>query len=188
MSKFSGKCDLYDHMMMKKLTPSVDNPNLLVSDEYECFNIFKERTGGVIYQSKQVQVTEYNKELIAEYCPYFSYEIVKLNGKKKSRCKYKLFDKISTLKEINQNGGVFVNIPIYFESIFDLIPYYPYIVSSSCSTNDSEHIVISNQSYPESRLNEMLANGYLPCIDYKKILQNHYIDVFKSYHEHLLGE
>lgn len=197
MSKFSGKCDLYDHMMMKKLTPSIDNPNLLVSDELECFEEFKKRTKGILYQHHKIIVTEQNQNFVKDHCDAFiinTHTITKPDKRLKEGqkiCEYYSYEyygkHYQTLKELNKHG-VYITTEIKFTTLLDLIPYYPYIISSSCSTNDTEHIIISNQSYPESRLNEMLANSYLPCIDYKKILQNHYIDIFKSYHKQILEE
>jgi hypothetical protein len=58
MSKFSGKCDLYDHVMMEKTYPDPNNKNILVSDELECFEIFKKRTGGILCQSRKVKLDD----------------------------------------------------------------------------------------------------------------------------------
>ena len=57
MSKFSGKCDLYDHIMMEKTYPDSKNPNILISNELECFEIFKKRTGGKLYQHLKIELT-----------------------------------------------------------------------------------------------------------------------------------
>ena len=58
-----GKYDLYDHICMKKMYPSnPENPNgTLVSDIMECFDVFKEETGGVIHQWVKTEVNEFNQ-------------------------------------------------------------------------------------------------------------------------------
>ena len=56
MSRFSGKCDLFDHMCMEKhrtkdgsdKKEDLEKASVLYSDPVECFEIFKKKTGGVL--------------------------------------------------------------------------------------------------------------------------------------------
>ena len=70
MSRFTGKCDLYDHIMMEKVYPM--NPSSkyspLTSDELECFRIFKERTQGKLYQHFKLKLTPWNIDKEIELC------------------------------------------------------------------------------------------------------------------------
>lgn len=180
MSKFSGKCDLYDHIMMMKQYASEANQNVLVSDELECFEAFKEATGGVIYQSQRVEVTEYNQNLICELCDYFHFHepTTLRNGKKKYR--YVYLGKEMSLKDINK-AGVYINIPIHFNTLLDIIPYYPYIITCLISNNGKQHITISSKSYVETQRDEYITYGHMPCINYNQTLQEHYIEIVNRY-------
>lgn len=190
MSKFTGKCDLYDHMMMEKMHPSTDNPNIWVSDELECFKIFKERTKGKLYQHRKVNVTEINQDFIEKNCKFFNIirhetKISDARYKNGYRIKtyytYKYHEKeYNTLKELNKKG-VYITIEIKFDSIFDLVPYYPYIIGSSTSDSAGETIYISNSSYIDEKIDRYLESGIsLEYIEfYKKELQNHYLQLAK---------
>lgn len=177
MSKFSGKCDLYDHIMMMKHYPKADNPNILVSDEMECFELFKEVTNGVIYKGINIEVNEYNQKLVSELCEYFTFEeLPKPSPRHKQRYVYKYFGEEMTLKQLNKRG-VYIAIPIHFETLLDIIPYYPYIVVCAFCKDGKESITISSKSFVDSQIEDALKFGRLPYIDYKKELQNHYKEV-----------
>ena len=181
MSKFSGKCDLYDHIMMQKQYQSETNPNVYVSDEMECFELFKKATGGVIYQDVKVTVSELNQELVSELCDYFHYHPVpKKSALGKQKFTYRYFGKEMSLKELNKRG-VYVSIPIHFKTLLDIIPYYPYIITCAISNNGKQRITISSKSYVDMQAREHLTYGHLPCIDYKRFLQEHYIEVVTRY-------
>lgn len=181
MSKFSGKCDLYDHIMMMKNYPKEDNPNVLISDEMECFELFKEATGGVIYKGVNIQVNEYNQKLISELCEYFTFEALpKASPRHKQRYVYKYFGQELTLKQLNKQG-VYVAIPINFETLLDIIPYYPHIIVCAFSQDGKQRITISDKSFVDSQISDALKFGRFPYIDYKKELQKHYVDVVNRY-------
>lgn len=181
MSKFSGKCDLYDHIMMMKQYPHPNNPNILVSDELECFELFKEATNGVIYKSINVQVNQHNQEIISKMCPYFNFEpLPRPSRRHKQRYMYKYFGKDTTLKELNKTG-ISIDMPIYFDSLLDIIPYYPYIITCAFCTDGKQHIILSNKSFVDSRIEDGLKYGHFPYVDYKKELQKHYIEVVHRY-------
>ena len=190
MSCFSGKCDLYDHMMMEKMYPKKDNPNILESDEFECFEIFKKRTNGIIYQHKKVEVTELNQHFIESKCNFLELilheEIIpdarcKEGIRLKSWYTYKYANvEYKNLKELNKKG-VYVSLPIKFDTILDLIPYYPYIISCCASSPEGETIYISKKSYIDEQIDSYLKTGRsLDFLNhYKKELQNHYIEIVK---------
>jgi hypothetical protein len=77
--------------------------------------------------------------------------------------------------------GVYITIEIKFDSIFDLVPYYPYIIGSSTSDSAGETIYISNSSYIDEKIDRYLESGIsLEYIEfYKKELQNHYLQLAK---------
>lgn len=190
MSKFSGRCDLYDHILMEKMYPSESNPNILESDEFECFEIFKRRTGGVIYQHQKVEVTEANQDFIAANCKQFEIITQTITAPDR-RCKgrfkvkklytYNYYGKeYLTLKELNKKE-VYIPVPIKFETILDLIPYYPYVISFCASSPEGETIYIANKSEIDYHVDSCLKYGHsLEFVYYfKKILQNHYVEVVK---------
>ena len=199
MSIYSGKCDLCDHIAgLGGWYDRDGNPvkfgegcGAYYSDEYRDFLVFKQRTGGVLHQHKLIKVTEYNQAFVAEHCEYFSFvKVIEQTTDKRSRTgikekvsyTYKYWDKEYTLKELNKHG-VYITIDIHFNTILDLIPYYPYIVTSCCSSNGKETVYISNSSYVDKQRDSLLEGGYdsLMYEHFKKDLQNHYRDIVLRY-------
>lgn len=157
-----GKCDLYDHLCMEKRHPQdPDNPNSpLVTDIMECFDVFKERTGGVIYQSIKTEVNEFNQHLIEEKCKGFkviTHKEIKEDKRYKNNKREVIFytyeyygKEYKTLKELNKKG-VYIDKEIKFDNIIELIPYFPYIIAANGYSNDKECIHISSESYLDKR-------------------------------------
>lgn len=187
MSKFSGKCDLYDHMMM---LVSHQKGNVYVSDEYECFNEFKRRTQGKLYQHYLIKVTTNNQNFVAEHCPHFSintHTVSKPDKRSKSGKKdyttytYEYYNKkYNTLQELNKHG-VYITIEIKFNTLLDLIPYYPYIITCMFSDKEKSTVYISNESFVRSEFKSGLQYGYISQLNYAKILQEHYKQVILRY-------
>jgi len=170
MSKFSGKCDLYDHVMMIGCMGC--NKNMT---EMEKFEIFKQRTNGKIYQNKELVLTTSNidDEIKVRNNP----EILrkeKINGRWKYFYNGKMF---SSLKALN-NYGYYSKVEIIIDSLIDLVPYYPYIIAASCSTSDNEYIVISNDSYPKQKLQKPWYKLY--CLENKNNLSTYYQDELRK--------
>ena len=179
MSRFSGKCDLYDHMCMEKhrtkdgsdKKEDLEKATVLYSDPIECFEIFKKKTGGVLHQHRRVkEVSEWNHDFIKAHCPMFEIitHIDKITDKRsktgyreKTYYTYKYWDKEYTAKELSKKG-VYITMDIHFETMLDLIPYFPYIISSCCCSKDEETIYISNQSYVDEQYDELIQNGVDP--------------------------
>lgn len=160
------------------------------SDELECFNLFKERTGGVIYQLLRFPLTEYNIENECKENEHLN-RIKHVKVVKDKRCKCGTRNKITysytyygikfdSLKKINY---VRYKKKIPFDNLLDLIPYYPYLISMSSSNDGKEFIVISNESYVEQEENEFISHGYTSKMPvyYRKELQNHYKEVINKY-------
>lgn len=190
MSKVSGVCDLLDHISMEKL---YDKQNYRVSDLLECFELFKKKTTGIIYKCALIEkVTDQNHNFIAENCPYFSiikHEENRPNKASKSGFKqfvwytYKYFDKEYTAKEINKLGGISINVPIIFNNLLDLAPYFPYTISMCFTDNNVEHIVLSSISAVDREEQEALQCGYSSkmCNYYRRELAKLYLDICKYY-------
>lgn len=185
MSKFSGKCDLYDHISMEKMEPSPTNPNILISDDDECFEIFKRKTDGKIYQHIKIELTDSNIENEIRYNNHLSREEVRLvrnDNRYKSGVKeiiqyvyHYLGQTFYSLKDLNKFGYIGTKT-IEFETIFDLIPYFPYLISFACCNQNSETIFISDKSYVDEEYLEHRQYGHTSkmCSYYKKELQNYY--------------
>ena len=200
MSNYSGKCDLADHVMGSGGWYDKDgNPvnfgdkdvHVFYSDEYQDFLAFKKATGGVLHQHKKIKVNEWNQDFVAEHCNNF--EIIKhteqITDKRlkdgtrnKVSYTYKYYGKEYTLKELNKHG-VYITIDIRFDTLLDLIPYYPYIVTVCCCCDGKETVYISDESFAISERDDMFEYGYDSSLweYYVKNLQNHYKDVVLRY-------
>ena len=196
MSIYSGKCDLADHIsgmggwFDKDGKPvKIGDPKVrvLYSDEWLDFLAFKEATGGVMHQHKKITLTPWNHEDVKKLCPNFGYQehtrIVpdkrqKSGQREETYITYTYWDKEYTLKELNKKG-IWITIDIHFNTLLDLIPYYPYIVGMCSHNNGKEVIYISDQSFVDEELEDHLKGGWYSDFwqHYKKKLQDHYRDV-----------
>lgn len=188
MSMYSGKCDLADHIMGcggwydREGNPvKMGDPNVgaYYSDEYRDFLAFKKLTGGVIHQHKKLKITPWNCEEATKLCPEL--EIIEQptqSGKRKKVYTYRYYGKEYTEKELNKHG-VWITIDIHFNTLLDLIPYYPYIVSMSCGST----VYISQESFVDEEIDDHLENGFYSDLweHYKKELQDHYREVVLRY-------
>lgn len=199
MSMFSGKYDLYDHIAGrggwydkngKPVKFGQEGVGCYYSDELQDFFAFKKATGGKIYQHHKVTVSELNQDFIKKHCKNFDFvKHVEQKPNKASKTgfrehiyyTYTYWGKEYTLKELNKHG-VYIEMPIKFDTLFDLIPYYPYLVSVACSSEDGEYVVISNESYVDTEYKQHLQYGWVSELDYKKELQDHYLQVCKQYY------
>lgn len=202
MSRWSGKADLADHIAgMGGWYDKDGNPvkfgqegvGAYYSDELQDFREFKRRTGGVIYQHKYIKnVDEWNQDLIAKKCPNF--KVIKhINKTTDKRTKegyrevvsytYEYWGKEYTQKEINKRG-VYITVEIHFDTLLDIIKYYPYIVSACCSDEDKMTVYISNESFVDEEYEEHLKHGWDSGMrdHYNKELAEHYLEVVKEYY------
>lgn len=191
--RFSGKADLYDTIMMQHFRTKsgsdkkedLEKANGYYSDELECFNEFRKKTGGVIYQHQEIKVTEQNQDLVAKLNNDF--KIIELpleENQRKHRYIYFYFEKeYKTLKELNKKG-IFITKEIHFNTILDLIPYYPYIVTMSSSSNGKMTVYISQESFIDTEERRWLNVGIESTMPsyYRKKLQEHYIEVVQRYY------
>lgn len=184
MSRFSGKCDLCDHINMNS-----DSYNEF--DELRNFEEFKRRTGGVIHQHRKIVVSTYNQEFVKEHCNGFDFD-ERVRRIPDNRClnrvreekyfMYTYYGKEYTLKELNKRG-VYITIDIKFNTLLDIIPYYPYVIAAMSSSEDSEYVVISTESETEYNFERSLKSGsiaHFPSI-YNEDLQKHYLEVCRKY-------
>ena len=169
MSKFSGKCDLCDHVYMGE------------GSEDELFEKFKKRTGGKLYQKFVLRLTPYNIDYEVAHNNFL--EKVEENGK----TKYRYFSKVfPTLKSLNKHG-YWATRTIYFDRKIDLIPYYPYIIAMSYYSDEKAIIFIANESFidqEEKLLREYKSIGdreESPMVNYyRRALADEYIKVVKE--------
>ena len=197
MSSYSGKCDLADHIFGlggfydRNGNPvKMGDPNVgaYYADEYRDFLAFKKQTGGVIHQHKVIAVTPWNHEEVKKLCPQFEAiphcRIVpdkrQKSGKREEQYyTYKYWGKeYKNEKELNKHG-VYITVDIHFDTLLDLIPYYPYIVSMSSGGT----VFISGQSFVDEELDDHLEHGWYSDFwqHYKKDLQDHYRQVVLRY-------
>lgn len=200
MSIYSGKCDLCDHIMGTAGWYDKDgNPvkmgegsGAYYSDEYRDFLEFKKRTGGVLHQHKVLTVTPWNHDEAMKLCPEL--EVIehkrtvpdkrqKSGQREEVYYTYKYWGKEYTLKELNKRK-VYVTIDIHFDTLLDLIPYYPYIVSMACSNDGKQTVYISNQSFVDEEVDDHLEHGWYSDFwqHYKKKLQEHYQEIVLRYY------
>lgn len=204
MSRYSGCCDLYDHIsglggwFDKDGKPvKFGKASRYYSDEMLDFIEFKRQTGGVIHQHKKVKVSKWNQEDVKNHCPGFNF--IKHTRKiPDKRCRsgfreetyytYTYYGKeYTSLKELNKKN-VYITIDIHFNTLLDLIPYYPYIVSACSHNSDSSpesYVFISEKPYPIEQRDERLKTGGL--IDYsfqryQRDLNEHFRDVVLEYY------
>ena len=163
------------------------------SDEYRDFLEFKKRTGGVMYQHQEIKVTEYNQDEVAKQLPEQFKVIAHTKTVPDKRRKegertvttytYEYWGKeYKSLAELNKHG-VYITVEVHFDSILDIIPYYPYLVTASCSNGDRETVFISKQSFVISERDEHYRNGWISNSWqwYNKKLQEHYFEVCRDY-------
>ena len=165
----AGKCDLYDHVYM---IGSRDTTKYMTKQEM--FDVFKQRTNGTIYQSIRVPVTKFNIDLLLENNKFL---------KKTENNTYEYFGtEYKTLKQLNK-VGVFYKREIHFDTMLDLVPYLPYIISIMTSDENGEYIEIGEHSYIDQQYLENLKYGYDSSKTWKfnmKRLQEEYIETIKN--------
>lgn len=189
MSYLSGKCDVLDHISgMGGWFDKDGNPvkfgekgvGVFYSDILRDFEAFKKATDGVLYHHIKIDtIDKYNQFNFEELCPEFKVIEHKTENSKKITYTYEYWGKeCKTLKEINKKG-IYITDEIRFNTIFELIPFLPKIVSASSRDADGkETIYITDESYAEYEHKNMLKQGYNSrSIDhYRKELADLYFD------------
>lgn len=200
MSQFSGKCDFYDHFSSHAMHPRPNNPMVLESNDIEAFEIFKKKTGGVIYRNVRIDLTKYNIEYELKTNPllerkteeikYIAEDKKSQNSDNQKREKTKVIDhyfycgREMTLKQINKLGYT-KKVEIHFDTIYDLIPYFPHLVSSCFSSRDKEIVTITEYSFADEEEKEMYKYGIKNTLGdhYRKELAKYWIKTVKSEEE-----
>lgn len=197
MSCMSGACDLYDHIMMERQYPLYpgDDHSPLVSDEMECFKIFKQKTGGVMYQHKLLKLTPWNidAEIKKQNNPKILSKVEHKETIKDERSKKGSREKVSytymyygkeylSLKALNKKR-YYTTVEIRFEELIDIIPYYPYAIAACFSSEGRKHIILANISEVEEDEARALEGGFKSrAYHYRHALQEHYLEVVKRYY------
>lgn len=202
MSVYSGKCDLADLIFgqggyFDKDGNSVkfgdEGVNGYYSDEWLDFLAFKKKTGGVLYQHKNVKVNSYNKGEIKEHCADFDFKekVVKV-ADKRSKTGYRedksyiyiYYGKEYTEKELNAEGGVYIKVEVRFETLLDLLEYYPYLTSAVVSNEDKITVFIHDRSFVDEEFDQLVKSGYVSNLrtHYKHELAKHYAEVTLKYY------
>lgn len=196
MSRFSGKCDLADYIMGKggwydkectPITFGQKGINVYYSDEMKDFEAFKKETNGVLYQHHKIEVDEYNLKFVKDHCSKFDYYEEKnlakdkrtKSGEKEIRYyKFKYWDQeYFSFKKLNKQG-VYITTEIHFDTILDLIKYYPYIVTAAYDGK----VFISNRSHVDKNYEENLQFGREGLKEfYDQALAKHYFEVCRDY-------
>lgn len=165
MSRVSGKCDLLDWISGlggwydkdgNEVKMGQEGVSVYYSDLMQDFIAFKKMTGGVIHQWLPVKVTEYNKEYVKNHCSSFDFieheEIKKDKRTKAGERKavsytYTYYGKeYKSLKELNRRE-IHVEKDIHFDTLLDLVPFFPYLVMVASFDKEKSYIQISSQSY-----------------------------------------
>ena len=82
---------------------------------------------------------------------------------------------------------MYISVPIHFETILDIIKYYPYIVTASGSSSGKQTVFISKESYVDTMHKEFLECGLESNREfYDKALAKHYIKVVDAYFQYEL--
>ena len=202
MSVYSGVCDVCDHVSGmggwydrdgNPVTFNTEGVNVYYSDEYQDFLAFRKKTNGTLYQHLRVEVTKYNQDFIAEHCN--SFKVIKhtkkipdkrtKSGEKESTYyTYMYYDKeYKSLKELNRKH-VYIEKEIHFNSLLELLPYYPYIITAAVCNEDTYKVWISSRSYVEEEEDKALKLGWKHSLTnhYRQQLAEHYQEVVLRYY------
>jgi hypothetical protein len=120
-----------------------------------------------LHQERKVLVTESNLDDICKIniqLSYSNHTIEKQNAKGEIKevlqKSYRYWDKeYDSLKKLNKHG-VYVMIDIPFETIFDLIPYYPYVIACHYWSKEKEMVILAHDSFVDETIDERLASGW----------------------------
>lgn len=211
MSRLSGRCDLFDMIagtggwLDKNGNPvkmGQEGVNAYYSDPMKDFEAFKKETNGVIYQHIKVKVDLWNQDYVKEHCQGFDFtkrtEIREdkrfKEGKKKSdHYTYTYYGtEYKNLKELNKHG-VYITKSIYFDTILELIPYFPYIVTVMTRSNGNTYVVISDRSYADTCFQEHQWEGteelfHLYRKELAEFTQSIILDNFSDYKERTVDQ
>lgn len=179
-SCFSSKCDLFDHIY-----GGVSG----WKEYFEAFEAFKKRTGGKLHQERKVLVTDYNLDDICAMNPKLTYSDVKITKTDKNGESREVTERHFTYWEKKYNNieklnkkGVYVRIDIPFETVLDLIPYYPYVIAAA----NGGMVILAKHSEVDSEIEDRLEGGWFKKgsidhqFDYKHELAEHYREVIEE--------
>ena len=192
---------MFDHIMMlcPKASDGKDGPESLsrscihYPDELECFEKFKELTGGIIHQEIEVEATPYNDEFLEGKVPGF--KVIKheasipdrrfKEGKRVGKWKtYEVYDReYSDLNSLNRKERLFMNREIRFDDLLDIIPYYPYGIIYEYTDANHEQLTIASRNYLDIARMDGIKFGHDSSGEWRYLrqLQEHYLEVVALY-------
>lgn len=145
MSLLTNKADLYDHVF--KIGTKGTTDTMLLQEK---FNLFKERTHGILRQNIKVKLTKNNIKYFLERDKDKLQKVD--NG-------YIYIGKLyKTLASLNAQG-FYTSREIHFNDMLELFPYLGHIIAAMSSTADEEFIWISEYDYNVARELERLQAG-----------------------------
>ena len=196
MSKFSGKCDIYDSMMISASADLKREDNESELDyELRCFELFKKTIGGKIYKKVKLELNQWNIDVEINkvnderILSKVEHKEIKKDRRSKSGVRentyytyYYFGEEYTNLKDINYYSPIEIKI----DTILDLIPYYTHIAGVIASSKDGMYIEVSNESYLDEKEEMYIRNGF--DLKYvrkeKEELKRHYnLFVLKLYND-----
>lgn len=175
MSKFSGRCDLYDHIYMIGCKGTDNN-----TSEQEKFEVFKRRTDGMLHQRIRFELDRFNIDTEIEIVNNES-----ILSKKKVNKKWRYYylgEEYKSLKALNKRG-YYCTVDIGFKTMLDLVKYYGCIISSMVSTEDSEYIYIQTEpEVDEKRRHQWFRKNKMIRFYSEDALTEEYIRLVKKYY------
>ena len=193
MSRLSGKSDLYDTVCFCDPTPE-EGKGYRNYDLYRGFEVFKQKTGGMIHQKIRIQVDDYDIQREIERGTKTLVRWVETVERDDKRTKsgkriieiphYKYYGKECSLSEINRIG-YYATRDIKFDDLLELLPFLPYIVGVMASDPDGMYIEIGQESYSEQHAKESVRYENSSFLDqyYRKELADLYREVCKHYEQ-----
>lgn len=171
MSRLTGKCDLYDHIFMIGCRGTTDD----MTDK-EKFEIFKKRTGGVIYTKFPLELNKNNIQYEIQLTN--NPDILSIN--EDGSIKY-FYENFKNLKQLNKRK-YYATKKIHFDTILDIFPYLTHIISMMTSDENSETVYITYQDYNTIREEEarLVGSSYNPREFHKKFINEELIKIVKE--------
>lgn len=172
MSRLTGKCDLYDHIFMIGSKGTMKDMSMV-----EKFEVFKKRTGGVIYTKFPLELNSVNinNEIELVNNP----DILSRNADGTYTYYYTNY---KTLKQLNKHG-YYATKEIHFDDILDIFPYLTHIISMSSSDPYRETVYITYEDYNTQKEEEFRLFGSNYNTDlFKKSVKEELIKIVKEYY------
>ena len=186
MSRFTGRCDLYDHIYMIGQNGKTKE---------ECFEEFKAATGGKMTQIIKIKLTPWNVEKEAAKNGFLKINtITKEVPDKRTKAgtrtvvshTYEYLGKTyNSLEDLNKKQQYYGRKVIEFNDMLDLIPYYGYCIASVACSKDpiSQTVCLAAESEIDERERSWMEGGFDTqdmLNDFRDQIRQEYIDIISS--------